>query len=383
QSEKMLFQTKVLDNGSSLKAFVYIRSHLPNERYSAASFLEKYTVRYAVYEEYGGATPIVEARTLDLSPLTLQNYKQGIYFSIDINKLSQPFAILWVQVINNNSKQINRKDIPLYFTQTQLGQAFGVFDPTGTHPNFHDYVVSGESFKIKDLTNSAAKLYVNRFQQDYDAALAPMYLNKPTTNATMQMDSSFVINSSEILTLEKEGIYLFRKDTADFYGIGLRVEPKGFPKLTQKEQLVKPLTYISTVEELQKLKGASDLKKELDRFWLRLTNGKVALAKKTVKDYYQRIKLSNIMFTTFKEGWKTDMGMIYTVFGYPNEINYGKDVIQWTYKKGGKNFNQVSFKFRRKANQFTQEHYTLVRYVEYEPIWYPVVELWRKGVATR
>ena len=38
-------------------------------------------------------------------------------------------------------------------------------------------------------------------------------------------------------------------------------------------------------------------------------------AKSLIAIYYNRIQNANLHFTTFKEGWKTDRGMIYVVFG--------------------------------------------------------------------
>ena len=37
-------------------------------------------------------------------------------------------------------------------------------------------------------------------------------------------------------------------------------------------------------------------------------------------EYYRRIQYSNEHFATFQEGWKADMGMVFILFGHPNDI---------------------------------------------------------------
>jgi hypothetical protein len=54
----------------------------------------------------------------------------------------------------------------------------------------------------------------------------------------------------------------------------------------------------------------------------------------------------------------------------------------WTYTQNP-NFSEINFTFMRRPNQFLEDHYELVRYPEYEPIWYPIVEEWRSGVVDR
>ena len=36
--------------------------------------------------------------------------------------------------------------------------------------------------------------------------------------------------------------------------------------------------------------------------------------------YYRRVRFANEEFTQYKDGWKTDRGMIYILFGPPNQV---------------------------------------------------------------
>jgi GWxTD domain-containing protein len=139
------------------------------------------------------------------------------------------------------------------------------------------------------------------------------------------------------------------------------------------------LIYVSTSAEANDLYTAREHKKALDRYWLGLPVGNnVTLAKRTIKSFYQRVESANRYFTSYKEGWKTDRGMIFIVMGLPAKISKNKDQEIWTYNRQGQ-YSEVNFTFNRRNNQFSENHYELLRYAEYQPIWYPAVESWRNG----
>jgi len=151
-----------------------------------------------------------------------------------------------------------------------------------------------------------------------------------------------------------------------------------YPKMTHPDALLGPLLYMSTNTEINEIKKAEDYKKALDKYWLTLMNGNVALAQQSIRSFYGRVEEANQLFTTYKEGWKTDKGMIYIVLGPPDKVQRSKDREVWTFDQRG-NAQNVNFTFNRRNNQFVDDHYELVRYAEYQPIWYPVVEAWRNG----
>jgi hypothetical protein len=38
-------------------------------------------------------------------------------------------------------------------------------------------------------------------------------------------------------------------------------------------------------------------------------------------EYYTRVNYANVHFRGMREGWRTDMGMVYIIFGPPSDIN--------------------------------------------------------------
>jgi GWxTD domain-containing protein len=180
------------------------------------------------------------------------------------------------------------------------------------------------------------------------------------------------------LIFKEEGLYYMLKDTTDQFGLGLRVADNRYPKITRPEALTKPVMYMSQNQEINELTMAKNQKKALDRYWLTLMNGNTEVAKQTIRLFYSRVEEANRLFTTYKEGWKTDKGMVFIIMGPPDTYKFGKDREVWVYNQRA-NFSEINFTFNRRPNQFVEDHYELQRYVEYQPIWYPLIEAWRSG----
>jgi GWxTD domain-containing protein len=203
-------------------------------------------------------------------------------------------------------------------------------------------------------------------------------MNARPASRSLKVDSTFTIRTDQPVNFEREGLYFFIQDTIQTEGIGFLVVNDRFPKMTFPQQLVSPLMYMSTNAEIKELQSAKDFKKSLDKYWLTLMAGNQDLARAMISNYYKRVEEANQLFTSYKEGWKTDKGMIYIILGNPDKVQRGKDREVWVYNQRA-SANNINFTFNRRTNQFVQDHYELVRYQEYQPIWYPLVESWRTG----
>jgi len=107
-------------------------------------------------------------------------------------------------------------------------------------------------------------------------------------------------------------------------------------------------------------------------------NPDLASARELIRVYYNRVFYANLYFSSYKEGWKTDRGMIYIIFGPPRMLERDSEKETWTYfsRKGG---NTAIFEFNRKENQFTNLDYQLERNTNSSSFWREAIESWRKG----
>lgn len=165
------------------------------------------------------------------------------------------------------------------------------------------------------------------------------------------------------------------------------IKSKNYPSLRTPKELAKPLYYLMSkgeYEELMKIEDDTELKKAIDRFWLSNINNS-QIAKSVVELYYQRVEEANKQFSNFKEGWKTDRGMMYILFGSPWYVDVTLNRTVWRYSYNSsdpeKNFVFVAPKLKNKFFPF--ENYLLERSSDYYTVQYQQIEFWRTGLIMK
>jgi GWxTD domain-containing protein len=234
--------------------------------------------------------------------------------------------------------------------------------------NFKPYAVNQQnSFGEKD-GNWVVSYYNDRFP-----AAAPAFSEaQARVTKAWQADSVFNLTGDTNINLFSNGLFLFQKDTLSAEGFAVRAE-SDYPRYSLIQNLPGPLIYICTKQEYDRLELAKGDKKAFDRTVLSIT-GDADRAKKLIRDYFRRVELANTYFTSYKEGWKTDRGMIYIVFGLPNEVFRFNDREVWSYSNGS---FSASFDFTKSPSVFDPDNYVLIRDKKYQTTWYEVIDLWR------
>jgi GWxTD domain-containing protein len=150
-----------------------------------------------------------------------------------------------------------------------------------------------------------------------------------------------------------------------------------FPQITKYEEMIGPLRYISTSSEFKKLSNAVNPKKELDQFWLKLGK-ETNRAEKMIREFYRRVEIANRYFSDYREGWKTDRGIIFIVYGEPTSIF--KDLNQEIWIYGEENhILSVKFEFQLFDNPLSRNDYRLKRSSDFKNNWYRAVDNWRQA----
>ncbi len=87
--------------------------------------------------------------------------------------------------------------------------------------------------------------------------------------------------------------------------------------------LISELLYIATGEELDKIKNAptTELKeKYFIEFWRSKDPSPNTSKNELLIEYYKRVMIANERYSHYVDGWKTDMGMVFIIFGEPSNI---------------------------------------------------------------
>jgi GWxTD domain-containing protein len=217
-------------------------------------------------------------------------------------------------------------------------------------------------------------LIVSYYNTVFPPALPPFAEKEGRNERFFFHDSIFHVESGGKFLPKKEGLYLFQQDTTAARGFSYRVVKENFPKFTKVDELVPPLILVTTPEEFTELNNAHGEKAKFDKTILNITGDKDR-AKSFMKNFFHNIELANIYFSSYKEGWKTDRGMLYLIFGLPDDVskNSGNEI--WTYK----NLNNTKFTFVKSGSVYDPENYILLRDKRFTDTWFGIVDLWRKG----
>ncbi|WP_020402616.1 GWxTD domain-containing protein [Gracilimonas tropica] len=161
------------------------------------------------------------------------------------------------------------------------------------------------------------------------------------------------------------------------------IKSENYPQVKSSFELARPLYYLmneSEYNDLLAIKNADSLKKAIDNFWL--GNIKNApKAREIIRLYYERVEEANKQFSNFKEGWKTDPGMIYILFGPPLYVDEGFGEMTWFYdfdtgvEERGFYFDDPRFG----NNKFPFHNFQLERSDDFFGLQYRQIQSWKDG----
>lgn len=364
---------------TAIKVYLSISTNQPNgQPMSVETFRDRFITNYVIYPDYNNRERLGYGNI----PMTAESISQvgdRLMLTFTLNRPKNATnAVLLTEISETGTGKKALNDLPIRFKPAKLSDQFAIFDALGRLPQLRNFVRTQDTVMIRDVSGTRKNLYVYRYKHEFDPALPPMTATQRPAPRMLNIDTTMVVSTNEQFRLPGEGLYYFVADTTDQFGLGLMATDMRYPKMTRPERLVKPLLYMSTGTEIAELNNTKEAKKSLDRYWLSLMAGNEEVAKQAIRAYYNRVEEANQLFTTYKEGWKTDKGMIYIILGSPDRVQRSRDREVWVYNRRN-NLSEVNFTFNRKQNQFVEDHYELVRYSEYQPIWYPIVEAWRTG----
>lgn len=161
------------------------------------------------------------------------------------------------------------------------------------------------------------------------------------------------------------------------------VMSENYPNIQTARELAEPLIYLMDRrdhEKMMEIQNPDSLKEAVDRFWLS-NIGNMNQARSVINLYYERVEQANKQFTNFKEGWKTDPGMIYILFGPPWYVDRYLNTMRWSYSYD-RNDPRYNYTFERpnlRNEFFPFDNYLLQRNQGYFNIQYRQIQLWLTG----
>ncbi len=245
-----------------------------------------------------------------------------------------------------------------------LSSSFGIVNKPFVLPG-NEYIVHG--------SGSAKSLRASFYRDDFHPASPPFVDNESAVDRFIFHDSTFTVKEGDKIKFNSRGLYLLQEDTNAAEGFAFRNANGAYPKYSRVEDLVNPLIYVCAPEEYDQLKNSNGDKAKFDKVILDITRDKER-AKNFMRSYFRRVELANLYFSSYKEGWKTDRGMIYLIFGAPDEVIKSSQNETWNYK----NLSE-SFSFVKTGSVYDPDYFVLVREKRFAETWFNTIDLWRKS----
>ena len=210
-------------------------------------------------------------------------------------------------------------------------------------------------------------------------------LPRPPVNASMDYtmnyspDTTYTIATTDTshYVLRTRGRFHVRMDVSREEGLTLFNFGGSFPQVKNPDELLEPLFYLATLAEYRDLRTNDNRKLAVDNFWLKM-GGSEEKARELIRIYYNRVVYSNLYFTSNKEGWKTDQGMIFILFGPPGRIQMTGKGERWYYFAKRRSM-PIEFRFNRKTDVLLDQSLEWVQTTESKMLWNDAVSSWRKG----
>ncbi len=281
--------------------------------------------------------------------------------------LKQKFAVSYIDIADGTKN---------------TGQNYLTTSYNAAYPAFEKYFKNNEYFKIQENVLQDTALFVEYFTYKYPLPRPPASITKPELPKAIA-DTVYTLQAKSNLTLmqHNEGMYRYTKDTTSHNGLTLfTLTNKEYPRVKTSKQMVLPLQYLVSAKEYKKLTTVSNQKLALDKFWLSLAKGDEEKARQLIRIFYTRVMFANNYFLSHSEGWKTDRGMIYIIYGPPKIIQKNFKKEKWIYGSS-RNSNNLAFTFYKREHQFSNNHFELLRNNIYSSSWRKAVKSWRAGLV--
>jgi len=325
------------------------------------TFRAAFEVRLRILESY--ESPVVKVNFSQAFNInkTLEGAGKRIY-SVNFPQPPAGQYIMECTITDLHKRVSDQNYVNLDNSSPQSRQNFFFHRENGI-PYFTNYLSSTDTFNVDYRNEKPQVVIVKYYNREFELAAPPYSFHVPS-QFNYNPDSVFTITTGLNNRSNREGATIFRF-------------PDGFPAITTPGALIAPLRYISSRKEFEEIKSATNKKQASDRFWLDIGSNQER-SRQLIKKYYSRVEKANHIFTSYTEGWRTDRGMIYIIFGSPHAVYKSSNSESWTYGEANSSLS-VTFNFTRENNPFTDNDFILERAPLYETTWYHGVETWRQG----
>jgi GWxTD domain-containing protein len=257
-----------------------------------------------------------------------------------INYRKYPFAMSGAMLVSSVFESESKKSITPFLNDniSSLKGGFFAFFETYNQKEADsvDFVYQIlENNKVLEQSEKVAKYIRNGTNQEYIKIALPENLksgNFILKLIALSHTSDEAVSESNYLAVTQRTINY----TTTFAG----------NIITDIDLSIKQLRYVATNEEMNYLSEGTNNAEKVKRFkqfWELLDPSPNTPRNEAYDEYFSRIEYANKNFKSYTQGWMTDMGMVYIIYGTPMQVDKRQDTYnpnrryeRWVYQ--GKEF---------------------------------------------
>jgi len=364
---------------------LYIRAYPSELRFNETNEESEYRallrVKYELLglDEAGGEEGTVVDSASVVYKLKEREERSPAFFaslSIPVNQGNR--YLIKVETTDLNRGSMGLEYLYVDKTDPNSAQNFKVVSTFSGYPKFMRFFLTGERFNVQYRDRSVDSIYVDYFMLTNE-------LPRPPITATSDYTMNYVADTSYVFPmidtvdydLRLVGMYHVKVDKEQNEGLTLFNFGGTFPEVKTPKELMEPLFYLATLAEYKDLRTKANRKLGVDDFWLKVGKS-VEKSRELIRIYYNRVIYSNLYFSSNKEGWKTDQGMIFILFGPPNRIQMRGSGESWYYYAKRKS-KTVEYRFKREQDAFSDQNMIWQRTTDSQMYLNEAIRSWKSG----
>lgn len=354
-----------------------IPSLIPNLKTNQLEVYSYMTLTYGIYASMN-KKDLVETDTYKLSELlAFDQIKNGIAkLSIPIQMKQNMNYVVLVSLqdpVNNK----NYLKVLRIFKTTDAAENYRILD-RNDHIIWFPWLESGQEFKVQYRYTNAPSFYLSYFKPRFSPARPPYaeidVLEYRKAEVFEHFKLELTNGVSGLIQLPKEGVYKLHSQEENLAGKTLVQFYDSYPSVASDAQKVFALRYLNAKKEFN-LMLQDDAAHTVQEFWFFEDRSKER-SQDMMKTYYARMLRANHLFASYKEGWKTDRGMIFMIYGPPDQVYHEMGSEIWEYGSDA-DYNDMRFVFNIVHTPLIQKEFVLERSEAYKQSWYQLLDHWR------
>ena len=364
------------DNERTLFFRVFCREVLFNQANPENEIRGKISIDYKLYSSYADRK-VEESGTREF---TINREEDRDVFSGSFKLPTVEGKSYFLELtLNDKLRESSKLDyvfVDRYSQQSQ--QNYIVLSFPSNEVGFEKFYYSDEKFRIISNHIEAGRTQVS-YYKPVKVLPPPPFTTDKTSIRVVHPDSTWEMkyDQQSLFQLQEKGVYQFFLNNDLLNALYLVNFGDHYPHIKSPEDMAPPLQYITTSAEYKDIIRQKDLKGAVDDFWVK-TGKDFNNARELLKVFYNRVLFANLYYTTDREGWKTDRGMIYLLLGPPAMVKKTETREEWSYQSRDSR-TYYRFEFTLESDPIKVYDFVLKRSEEHRNLWNAAVQTWRDG----